>query len=319
MERAANRSELEIARRVRAAARGRMDQHIGTGNLSRFGSEKPLAAPTPQPPHKTAAALKREYAYGREKSVAEVEREVIGDSIVLKGKARPIRTAPRAAAKSKEALKLLPTFTVPIARNVRATNKDGATSFHFKHEAIAKTIQERASPTGTNTRKKAGRDHAKYLERDSAVARTGDMVARREFANEGAPAAGASGRAAAGGLYIEREEAQAYRENGVAVIYSNISQDAEERHRFWELVEEHETEPKPDHLTIVTGRAPEFWDAVRNDPRCPTQLALAIEEATPVSPVVSARTTTSSCARLWPTMEGSAFASAAKRDRCREG
>jgi hypothetical protein len=51
-----------------------------------------------------------------------------------------------------------------------------------------------------------------------------------------------------------------------------------------QLVEEHETEPNPDHLKIITGQAPDFWEAVKNDPRCPRQLALAIEEADPSKP-----------------------------------
>ena len=277
-------TELDIARRARAAARERSAERIGTPNLTRSGKEKGLVSPTPQARPKSAAALKKEYGNGREKSVKQVEREIVGDSITMKGKARAVTAAQGNVGQKKQALKLQPTLTVPMARNSRAANKDGATSFHFKHEAIARTKVEKTSASGTKTRKNAGRDHSKYLERDSAVARNGEVVERIGQEGEGKEVADALGRAAAGGLYIEREEALAHQENGVAVIYSNISQDAEERHRFWDLVEQHETQPNPDHLKIVTGQAPEFWEAVRTDPRCPKQLALAIEEADPAKP-----------------------------------
>jgi len=195
-----------------------------------------------------------------------------------------MQAAQRNVGQKKQALKLQPTLTVPVARNSRPTNKDGATSFHFKHEAIAKCREEKVSASGTKVRKHSGRDHAKYLERESAVARTDANTDRQFVSDDATRAANVVGRAAAGGLYIEREEALAYQENGVAAVYSNISQFPEERHRFWESVEEHETEPGPDRLIITTGYAPAFWQAVRTDPRCPERLALAIEEADPLKP-----------------------------------
>lgn len=283
MARKAESTELDIARRARAASRQRSASQIGTGNLSRAGKEKPLVAPTPQERPKSASALKKEYGNGREKSSQAVDREVVGKSIALAGKVKAMNTARGNVGRKTEALKLGSTLTVPLARNSRAANKDGATSFHFKHEAIAKTRNETTSAGGTKNRKGAARDHAKYLERDSAVARNGEPV-ERVGEGDGKEVAAALGLAAAGGLYIEREEALAHQENGVAVIYSNISQDAAERQRFWEMVEEHESEPNPDHLKILTGQAPEFWEAVRTDPRCPKQVALAIEEADPDKP-----------------------------------
>lgn len=274
--------DLAHARRIRAFAREKMTDYIGSPNLSRYGSEKPQLSPTPQGRTGSATDLKDEASYRHGKSVQQIEREVVGDSIVLKGKIRAMQVARANVGQKKQALKLHPTLTVPMSRNSRVANSDGATSFHFKHEAIAKTLTDKVSAKGTKTSKQAGRDHAEYLERESAVARKVEVVDREFQSDHKNISADAVGRAAAGGLYIEREEALAHKENGVPAIYSNISQDdAEERHRFWEMVENYETEPKPDHLVIITGQAPDFWEAVRVDPRCPRQLALAIEEADP--------------------------------------
>lgn len=274
--------ELEIARRALAAAREKMADGIGLPNLTTSGLRKNLPLPTPQARPKSPAALKKEYGNGREKSVKQVEREVVGDSIMMRGKVRALATAQKNVVQKGQALKLSPTLTVPMACNSRPTNADGATSFHFKHEAIAKTMNEKTSAGGTKTRKNAARDHSKYLERDSAVARSGAVLGDVESRGSEQDAADALGRAAANGDYIEREEALAHREDGVAVIYSNISRhDPEERRRLWEEVEKYETEPNPDHLKMITGQAPEFWEAVRCDPRCPAHLALAIKGADP--------------------------------------
>jgi MobA/MobL family len=274
-------TELDVARRARLTAREKMAHHIGSPNLNRSGTQKRAVAPTSQGRPTSAASLKREYGNGREKSVQEVEREVVGDSITMRGKARAMIAAQGNVAQRKQALKLSPNFTVPMTSDLRPANKEGATSFHFKHDTIAKTRHEKALASGTKTRKNAGRDHSKYLERDSAVARNGEAIESASLSSEKKEIANSLGRAAAGGLYIEREEALAYQENGVAVIYSNISSDAKERHQFWAVVEEHEPEPKPDHLKFVTGGDPDFWEAVRTDLRCPKQLSLAIQEADP--------------------------------------
>ena len=182
----ANKIEsLDIAKQAIAHARQRTSDRIGSPNLNKFGKEKPLVGNTPQERPKSAAALKKEYGNGREKSVKQIEREVVGDSIVLKGKVKAMKTAQGNVGQKKQALKLAPTLTVPMARNSRATNKDGATSFHFKHEAIAKTMHDKVSASGTTTRKNAGRDHSKYLEHDSAVARNGEVVDRGTLSEDG--------------------------------------------------------------------------------------------------------------------------------------
>lgn len=232
MEIKADSPKLAAARRARKFARVRWADLIGTPNLTKFGGEKSLVSPTPQAHLRSAAALKNEYGNGREKSVKQIEREVVGDSIALRGKVKAMEAARENVGQRKQALKLAPTLTVPIARSSRVANKDGATSFHFKYEAIAKTRQEKVSASGTKTRKNAGRDHSKYLERNSAVARSGELVDGLGLPGEGKEAAVALGHAAAGGRYIEREEALAHQENGIPVIFSNISQIAQERHRF---------------------------------------------------------------------------------------
>ncbi len=228
-------TELDIARRARAAARERTSERIGTPNLNKFGKEKPLVARTAPDRPKSAAALKKEYGNEREKSVKQIEQEVVGRSIILKGKVKAMKAAEGNVGQKTQALKLLPTLTVPLARNSRATNKNGATSFHFKHEAVAKTMHDKVSASGMKTRKNSGRDHSKYLERDSAVAKNGEAIDPGKLSEDEKAFAAVMGQAAAGGIYIEREEALAHQENGVAAIYSNISQNADERHRFWEL------------------------------------------------------------------------------------
>lgn len=278
-------TELDIARQARAAARERVTERIAGPNLDRNGKEKGLVAPTPAERPKNAAALKNEYGNGREKSVEQIEREIVGDSIRLTGKVKAMTAAKGNVGQKREALRMSPNLSIPVAQNMRASNKDGATSFHFKYEAISKTLGEKVSAGGTVTRRNAGRDHSKYLERASAVAMGDGIADRATLLDADRDAAASLAGAAAGGLYIEREVALAHSENGVAAIYSNISKDnAAERHRFWELVEKYETKPKPDHLKIVTGRAPEFWKAVREDSRCPDQVALAIAEADPSKP-----------------------------------
>lgn len=271
-------SELALARRAIRSARERTEERIGSGNLDRFGNEKPLVAPTPTAGAYTSLHASERGA-DREKSTEQVEREVVGDSIVIKGKIKAMKLAERNVGQHKQALKLSPTLTVPTARNRRATNKNGATSFHFKYEAISKARPDQLSVNG-KSKNNAGRDHSKYLERSAVVARhheTLDSSRADGKDREISP----SSHASSGGRYIEREEALAHHENGVPVIYSNISQDADERHRFWELVEKHATIPNPDILSITTGQALDFWEAVRNDPHCPANLSLAIAEAEP--------------------------------------
>lgn len=283
----ADSEELKVARFRLDAARQKMEGHVGTGNLTRSGREKPIVGREAPARGERSVQFKDGFESGHVKSSQQVDREVTGIDTLAQGKTRGkaySQVAPPPLTKKTEALKLGPTLTVPMTRDARPANADGATSFHFLHEAIAKGRGEKTSARGTKTRKGSAQEHAKYLERDSAVARIGDAIENAPALAESDERRSAIGAAAAGGLYIEREEALAHQENGVPVIYSNISQDAAERQRFWEDVEEHETEPAPDYLVITTSQDREFWQDVQADPRCPPALAQAIVEADPDTP-----------------------------------
>lgn len=223
-----------------------------------------------------------------EKSSEQVDREVVGEEIRLAGRMKALPVAKSNIGRKGGALKLGANFTIPAARSERLANKGGATSFHFKHEPVVKATNRKGATSGMVLRKNAAKDHAKYLERDGAVARVSslDGEATNGQRDTALPApdnlgAMADGKAAEGGRYIEREEALAHWEDGVPVIFSNISADPEERQEFWALVEKHETEPSPDSLGIIISRAPDFWAKVRDDPSCPAKLALSIATANP--------------------------------------
>ena len=186
-------------------------------------------------------------------------------------------------------------LAVPITRPIRAETVDGVTSFHFNHEAIAKTKIERVSATSRKTRPGSAKDHAAYIERDAAVARSmgasaddNDGLEKSETEPEKiaveksgglnpdgdeqtlAEDAAELGEAAVGGAYIEREEAIAHEADGAPVLFTNIDADPAERRKFWELVEVHEREPGEDYMRIRIGNNLDFWLAVFSDPDCPT-------------------------------------------------
>lgn len=216
-------------------------------------------------------------------------------------------------SKPQEAM-LRPTkLNLPVVRPMRPANEDGATSFHFSHEAISKTRLENTTARGTKNRKGAAQDHARYIEREEAVAKDQQAEAAKiadeltELAKtdpdlarqlgikpegeekdaaealEGASqregeALGAGGQATA---YIEREEALAHDPNGVAVLFSNISEDPAERREFWQLVERAESDPSADRMQLRMKGNEEFWSKVAADKDCPKKLRLAIEAADP--------------------------------------
>lgn len=205
------------------------------------------------------------------------------------------------------AITKLTRLAVPIIRPIRAETVDGVTSFHFSHEAISKTKTERVSDSGRVTRPGSAKDHARYIERDGAVARAdGDGVVTSEtlekieteleqIATEKrkslnlngedktlADVAAELGRAAVGGVYIERQEALAHETDGVAVLYTNIDADPVERRKFWELVEEHEKKPGEDAMRIRAAANPQLWLDVINDPDCPEEVVKTIEASDPM-------------------------------------
>lgn len=205
------------------------------------------------------------------------------------------------------AITKLTRLAVPIVRPIRAQTADGVTSFHFSHEAITKTKTERVSDSGRKTRPGSAKDHAAYIERDGAVARSDGAPARdgetlekvgtelEKIASkkiEGlnpngeermlANVATELGKAAVGGIYIERQEAMAHGTDGVAVLYTNIDADPFERRKFWKLVEEHEKTPSEDAMRIRVASNPQLWLDVINDADCPDDFIKTIETADPM-------------------------------------
>jgi hypothetical protein len=198
------------------------------------------------------------------------------------------------------AITKLTRLAVPIVRPIRAETVDGVTSFHFSHEAISKTKTERVSDSGRVTRPGSAKDHARYIERDGALARLDGagalgsdtlekietdlekIVIERGEEKSLADIAAELGRAAVGGVYIERQEAMAAETDGVAVLYTNIDADPIERRKFWELVEEHEKKPGEDAMRVRIASNPQLWLDVINDPDCPEDVIKTIEAADPM-------------------------------------
>jgi hypothetical protein len=193
--------------------------------------------------------------------------------------------------KPEEAMIRSSRLNVPAVRPMRPANEAGATSFHFSHEAISKTRAEKITARGTKNRAGAASAHTSYIERDSAVAKVekGDqnriaedladqaksnpeLAAQLGIADDDSERAPESlverddqplGTGALASAYIEREEALAHEANGAAVLFSNISESADERREFWQLVEEAESGPSSRRAS-----SPAFLSA--NPARCPS-------------------------------------------------
>jgi hypothetical protein len=208
-------------------------------------------------------------------------------------------------------------LNVPAVRPMRPANEAGATSFHFSHEAISKTRAEKITARGTKNRAGAASAHTSYIERDSAVAKVekddqnriaADLADQAKSNPELAAQLGIAGgdgerapeslverdkqplgTGALASAYIEREEALAHDPNGVAVLFSNISESADERREFWQLVEEAESDPSADRMQLRISGYEEFWSNVAADPDCPKKLRQTIAAAEP-SEIVFIRT-----------------------------
>lgn len=175
------------------------------------------------------------------------------------------------------AITLAPQFWAPISRPIRAATPQGVTSFHFSHSTISKVSKEVISQSGIRSRPGAAREHSRYLEREGAVAQS-DREDQTRQSPDGSNAT--DSRALEGSDYIARQEALAVGQNGELALFTNISDDPEERREFWLLVEKHANERGLDRVTITPHANPEFWGKVRADPKCPETLRAALD-ATP--------------------------------------
>ena len=150
--------KLEEARQRQAEARARMDNMIGSGNLNRNNAkrfkEPPLVRKTPRP---------ERTGFEDRPARPATEEEITGDSTDVMNIERTMKHVRLKAQKNVEMFKgvnfldfkkgdLPIDLSIPVARAKRAANEDGATSFHFSHEAISKTRGERTSSRGTKTR-----------------------------------------------------------------------------------------------------------------------------------------------------------------------
>lgn len=322
--------ELKLARENLRSMSDKSEQlYRSGGNLDRNG-EPSLTAPrgdtsfTPAPRDENKAV--RANMRGPDgldmppmTSFSLKDRHITGD---VGGRAKPKQrhitwAEPEKARKPDEAARRFTKLKIPAARPLRPSNENGATSFHFSHEAISKTRIEKTTARGTKNRRGAAADHTSYIERDGAVAKTDadqlDQVQAELLAqaksNPGlarqlgidpncdeklsveavqrlSKELGVDGKAS---VYIEREEALAHDPNGVAVLFSNISDDPVKRREFWKLVERAEGDPSADKMKLRIAGNDEFWTNVAGDKDCPKSLKTAIEAADP-NEIVQVRT-----------------------------
>ena len=228
---------------------------------------------------------------------------------LFKGKVKAPTEYPERHRTKKEAILRPTSLHIPLSRSKRPMNAEGATSFHFAHEPISKTHEEKTSVRGTKTRSGSASDHVLYIEREGAVAvadnHSRDDAAKHLNASTGQDVADANqlgmslqirpddifaasvhehGNAKQNDFastYIEREDALAHTEAGTAVLFTNISEIARERHEFWKLVEKKAPEPSPDKMTVTIGHHEFFWKNVAGDEDCPTALSEALAKANP--------------------------------------
>jgi hypothetical protein len=128
----------------------------------------------------------------------------------------------------------------------------GKTTINFHVGSLSRTSKGHSH--GANERWHSV-EHAKYIERDEAVASV--------YLDVGPVSASD---------YIERGEAVAVSDGDVKAIFSNISKDAAERRRFWELVEIHEPEGGENELVIDMSVAGMIAACVASDEQCPNEL-----------------------------------------------
>lgn len=315
----AGNSSIDNARRsVRSLARKDEDLQRTGGKLDKNGEPELTAS------NRSAPAIERDPASeykkvlsGGPSATSSINLSLPGDDSHITGRVggRPVgrykeEKEEKVQKKKEEALLRPVTLQLPIVRSKRPENADGATSFHFAHEAISKTPFERTSERGTKTRKGSASDHARYIERDEALAKQelnelnkieGDLkelvkdnpdLAKRlgldeetskkdkeKKSDDDISKALSVGQIAS--VYIEREEALAHNDNGIAVLFTNISQDAKERRDFWKQVEEHESDPSADVMRLTIGHHKSFWKKIEQDEETPLFLKRALQAGNP--------------------------------------
>lgn len=282
------KDELEEAYEARRSMGEKYREYVKCPNLTRNGGGKDEGAAARKAMRgvnvsKTPAMRMPNYAHitGKASKYKKVKAQDWGHDDDLNG-----------GNQKGVAITKLTRLAVPIVRPNRAATPDGVTSFHFSHEAITKTATERVSDSGSKTRPGSARDHSRYLERETALARDEEGIVeplenemevepKTESEIEADEIKKAFGQAEAGSVYIERQEALAVSTNGVAVLYSNIAVSAAERRKFWSLVEEHEKQPGTDSMRVRMGANFDMWTRVLADPACPDPVKETLINADP--------------------------------------
>lgn len=161
---------------------------------------------------------------------------------------------------------LQPDFLAPSPMVDRPRTATGATSFHFAYETIRKV----AVPIGSNGEPISGPmaalskpicDYAKYIERDGAA----------EISAPGQAHAAYIERPGASEWHVPEEENEQTevrllgpleRVAGKASIFTNISEDPEERIEFWRAVEARESNPRIHAIFLKPWASPNWWKAL---------------------------------------------------------
>ncbi|TIX50497.1 MobA/MobL family protein [Alteraurantiacibacter aquimixticola] len=188
---------------------------------------------------------------------------------------RHSRRSNSANAQANAASKV-PRFNIPAARSYRFSNAEGVTTFHFAHKAIAKVTFDTCRD-GVRNKPGAARGHARYIERECAVADiASDVVPSQEHtAVDDAfvlQAASTVPKVVEQDRYVIRSSAVAMQTDGNRALLTNIDPDDDARAEFWSLVEQHERNPTPDKMSMRFADHPEFWSQVASDPNCPREL-----------------------------------------------
>ncbi|MBW4656647.1 MAG: MobA/MobL family protein [Kaiparowitsia implicata GSE-PSE-MK54-09C] len=163
-------------------------------------------------------------------------------------------------------------------QTTRPQGKDGAVSFHFSVTSITKRGELAAVLKGQKSVAAAmsvATPHQRYIEREDAAERV-PAVAMQAYIED-------KDRA-------EQQKAEPLRDFEVS-SFGNISNDAEGRARFWEVVEESEAKPSPAKVIIDPTVDQATWDNLRTilpqESSIPSILTLAMTTGKPVADTVS--------------------------------
>lgn len=217
------------------------DHYRGQGNLDRNGQVRRPATFDEQP---------------RRKSQKQLEREIVGDSIRLSWRKA---WSPGNSKSGAQAIKREPRLAVGSSRELKVATAGGMTTINFRVASLSRTSKRHSVSESWHSA-----THAKYLERMEAVA---------GLQSDPSPASASD--------YIERDSAIAAPDDEAKALYSNISTDPAERHRFWQLVEACEPEGGHNELTIDMSMSGSLARAVAGDADCPEELGRMIEQASP--------------------------------------